>query len=123
MGYPWRVSQETMQVLEVAVLSAGFIALIVVLARRQMLTFRYTLGWFVTFLISGTAGLLIPIASPIAELLQISRPMVFVGLVVILLLLISIQLSISISGLQHKVQDLAETVAILKAEGRRKNEQ
>lgn len=116
------MDQEQLQVLEIAVLSAVFISLVVVLARKQMLSFRYTLGWFVVFFISGTAGLLFPLATPIAKLLQISRPMVFVGLIVIALLLISIQLSISISGLQRKLQDLTETIAILTAQDRRENE-
>lgn len=116
------MSQETVQVLEIAVLSACFLVLIIVLARKQRLTFRYTLGWFVVFFISGTAGLFVPLASPIADLLQVSRPMVFIALVVIALLLISIQLSISISGLQRKLQDLTETIAILTARDRSENE-
>ncbi len=108
------MSQETLQVVEIAVISVMFMVLIAFLTKRQRISFRYTVGWFVVFFISATAGLFVPLVLPIAELLQISTSMVFVGVVVIALLLISIQLSISISGLQRQLQDLAENVALLK---------
>ena len=108
------MSQETLQVIEIAVISVMFMVLIAFLTKRQRISFRYTVGWFVVFFISATAGLFVSLVSPIAELLQISTSMVFVGIVVIALLLISIQLSISISGLQRQLRDLVENVALLK---------
>ncbi len=108
------MNQETLQVIEIAVISMMFMALIAYLTRRQQISLRYTVGWFAVFFIAATAGLFVPLVSPVAELLQISTSMVFVGVVVIALLLISIQLSISISGLQRRLQDLAESLAILK---------
>lgn len=113
------MSQDSFQILEIAVLSVVFITLVVVLARRQMLTFRYAFGWFVVFFISGTAGLFVPLVEPIADVLQVAPSMVFVGLVIVALLLISIQLSISISGLQRKLQDLAEKVALMQRQDQR----
>ena len=103
-----------MQVMEIAAISVMFMGLIVFLTKKKLISFRYTVGWFVVFFISATAGLFVSFVSPIAELLQISTSMVFVGIVVIGLLLISIQLSISISGLQGRLQDLAENLALLK---------
>ena len=103
-----------MQVVEIAAISVMFMGLIVFLTKKKLISFRYTVGWFVVFFISATAGLFVSFVSPIAELLQISTSMVFVGIVVIGLLLISIQLSISISGLQGRLQDLAENLALLK---------
>ena len=100
--------------IEIAGISVMFMVLIAFLTKRQRISFRYTVGWFIVFFISATAGLFVPLVSPIAELLQISTSMVFVGIVVIALLLISIQLSISISGLQRQLRDLAENVALLK---------
>jgi hypothetical protein len=108
------VSQKTLQVVEIAAISVMFMGLIVFLTKKKLISFRYTVGWFVVFFISATAGLFVSFVSPIAELLQISTSMVFVGIVVIGLLLISIQLSISISGLQGRLQDLAENLALLK---------
>ena len=108
------MSQKTLQVMEIAAISVMFMGLIVFLTKKKLISFRYTVGWFVVFFISATAGLFVSFVSPIAELLQISTSMVFVGIVVIGLLLISIQLSISISGLQGRLQDLAENLALLK---------
>ncbi len=108
------MSQKTLQVVEIAAISVMFMGLIVFLTKKKLISFRYTVGWFVVFFISATAGLFVSFVSPIAELLQISTSMVFVGIVVIGLLLISIQLSISISGLQGRLQDLAENLALLK---------
>jgi hypothetical protein len=117
------VSQETLQVIEIAVISVMFMVLIAYLTKRQRISFRYTVGWFAVFFISATAGLFVPLVLPIAELLQISTSMVFVGIVVIALLLISIQLSISISGLQRQLQDLAENVALLKERVEREDQE
>ncbi|NDC27224.1 MAG: DUF2304 domain-containing protein [Actinobacteria bacterium] len=117
------MSQETLQVIEIAVISVMFMVLIAFLTKRQRISFRYTVGWFVVFFISATAGLFVPLVLPIAELLQISTSMVFVGIVVIALLLISIQLSISISGLQRQLQDLAENVALLKERVEREDQE
>ncbi len=117
------MSQETLQVIEIAVISVMFMVLIAYLTKRQQISFRYTVGWFVVFFISATAGLFVPLVLPIAELLQISTSMVFVGIVVIALLLISIQLSISISGLQRQLQDLAENVALLKERVEREDQE
>ena len=114
------MSQESLQVLEIAVVSLLFMGLIVILTRRRMISFRYTVGWFVVFFVSASAGLLVPLVSPLAELLQISTSMVLVAVVVIALLLISIQLSISISGLQRQVQKLAEELALAKDEKSRR---
>ncbi len=108
------MNQKTLQVMEIAAISVMFMGLIVFLTKKKLISFRYTVGWFVVFFISATAGLFVSFVSPIAELLQISTSMVFVGIVVIGLLLISIQLSISISGLQGRLQDLAENLALLK---------
>ena len=115
------MSQETLQVIEIAVISVMFMVLIAFLTKRQRISFRYTIGWFVVFFISATAGLFVSLVSPIAELLQISTSMVFVGIVVIALLLISIQLSISISGLQRQLRDLAENIALLKEQVERED--
>lgn len=108
------MSQESLQVLEISVISVMFMGLIVLLTKRKMISFRYTVGWFVVFFVSATAGLFVSFVSPVADLLQISTPMVFIGVIVIVLLLISIQLSISISGLQRQVQKLAEDLSLAK---------
>ena len=94
--------------------SAGFTAVIYRLARLQLLSFRYTIGWLVLSIFGGIAGISAPLAAPIADLIGISTG-VFIGLLVVAFLVcLCIQLSISISGLQQQTRTLIEKVAQLE---------
>jgi len=108
------VSQQTLQLLEIAVVALVFAVSILRLARRQLLSFRYAVGWLVLAAVGLLAGLLIPIVGPAADWLRIEEFTLVAAVAVVLLLVVCVQLSISISGLQQQVQRLAEEIAILR---------
>ena len=85
---------------------------IVVLARLQLLTLRYTLGWFLVALSIGAAGALTGLAEPLADALDIRPIELLLGLSLALLLLIALQLSITASGLIQTLRTLNESQAL-----------
>jgi hypothetical protein len=108
------MSQQAAQALEIAVVSTVFGLFIVYLARKQRISFRYTVGWLALCVIGALSGLLIPVITPLASALQLDA-FSFVGAIaVIVLLALCVQLSISISGLQNQVQLLNEDLALHK---------
>jgi len=110
------VSQQTAQGIEIAVIAVAFALLVMHLSRKQLISFRYTVGWMSLCVISLFAGLLIPVVSPLAEFLQIDALTLIAAGAIIVLLAICIQLSISISGLQRQLQRVNEDLAITKLE-------
>ncbi len=108
------MSQQVAQALEIAVVSIAFAVIIVYLARKQRISFRYTVGWLVLCLIGGLSGLLIPVMTPLSSTLQLDAFSLVGAIAIIVLLVICIQLSISISGLQRQVQLLNEDLALHK---------
>lgn len=108
------MSAEVTQVLFAAVVGLLFALGVYRLARRQKLSFRYTVGWLVLCGIGIFAGLLVPIIDPVARSLKISpAALVAIG-AILLLVVICIQLSISISGLQAQVRRLSEEAAEIR---------
>lgn len=98
-----------------AVIGVVFVASIYRLGRRQTLSFRYTVGWLVLGMLSVVAGLLVPLAEPLADLLNLT-PAALLGLGGMLLLLtLCVQLSISISGLQEQMRTVVEELSFLRA--------
>jgi hypothetical protein len=89
-----------------------FALAIVVLARLQLLTLRYTLGWFLVALSIGAAGALTGLAEPLADALDIRPIELLLGLSLALLLLIAVQLSITASGLIQTLRTLNESQAL-----------
>ena len=106
------MSAEVLQAIATGCLAAVGVCLVIVLARRQKLSFRYTGGWLVLLSMTALSGILIPISRPLAESLSTSPGVLVSGMAIIILVLICIQLSVSISGLQKQVQKLAEEVAL-----------
>ena len=91
------------------------VVLVVRLSRRGQLSFRYALGWIGVGSFGILASLFVPIAGPVARTLGLSAA-ALVGLgALIFITLISIQLSISISGLQSQVRVLAEEIGRLNS--------
>ena len=91
-------------------LSGG--TLVIILARRQMLSFRYAAGWLVLLSLTALSGILIPATRPLAESLSTTPGVLVAGAAILILVLICIQLSVSISGLQKQIQKLAEELAL-----------
>jgi len=112
------VNDAAWQVVAAAGIGMLFLFLVYFLARRQMLSFRYTAGWMTLFAFLVVAvvanGLLVPLVEPVADALD-TTPSVLLAIALILLLtLICIQLSISISGMQEQNRRLAERIALLQ---------
>jgi hypothetical protein len=110
------MSSSTFQTIVGAVLSLMLVTAVYRLGRKQRLSFRYTVGWMILGAFGVLAGLLIPVAEPIAKQLQVA-PSALLGVgAVILLVVLCVQLSISISGLQEQVRRIAEETAFLRQE-------
>jgi hypothetical protein len=108
------MSQQAAQALEIAIVSSVFGLFIVYLARKQRISFRYTVGWLALCVIGALSGLLIPVITPLASALQLDAFSLVGAIAIIVLLALCVQLSISISGLQNQVQLLNEDLALHK---------
>jgi len=110
------MSSTTLQTVFAAIVSLGFVLSVYRLGRRQKLSFRYTVGWMLLGALGVIAGLLTPIAEPLAQRLEVS-PAALLGVgALILLVTLCVQLSISISGLQEQIRRLAEEASFLRHE-------
>ncbi len=89
-----------------------FALFIVVLARYQLLTLRYTLGWFLVALSIGASGALGSVVKPVAEALDLRPIELLLGISLAILLLITVQLSITASGLTKMVRTVTEALAL-----------
>ncbi len=114
LAYIRGVSPEAGQVLFAAAVGILFALAVYRLARRQKLSFRYTIGWLALCGIGIFAGLLVPVFDPIARWLNVSPAALIAIGAVLLLTTICIQLSISISGLQSQVRRLTEEAAEIR---------
>jgi hypothetical protein len=84
------------------------------LARRGLLSFRYTVGWLLLGSFGLFAGIVIPVISPLANYLTITPAALLAIGGTVLLVVICIQLSISISGLHERQRRLTEELAHLR---------
>lgn len=108
----------------VAVLGSGIFAVaIYTLAKRQRLSFRYAAGWMLLAIMGIMIGVLRWTVSPISMFLGITQIAVLSSVAVVLLICICVQLSISISGLQSQLRDIAEAIALIDQRHRRNNEE
>ncbi len=101
------------QALLIALLSIVFGAAIIALARRRVLSLRYTLGWLIIALLGLLGALLAGLVEPAARRIGVTPPVFFAMATSLVLLAIAVQLSISVSGLQRQVRRLAEAHALL----------
>lgn len=117
LGYTlFPVDQQRVQAIEIAVVACGFAIAIVLLSRKNRISFRYTMGWLTLSALSAVGGLLLPVIEPLSKKLQLDAFSLVGALAVIVLLSLCIQLSISISGLQRQLRKLNEDIAIQKKE-------
>lgn len=92
---------------------ALFATIVLILARRQLISLRYALGWTLISSIGILGALVTPFVRPVAELFGMSPTGVLLAGATLVLLAITLQLSISVSGLQAQLRDLAEAHALL----------
>ena len=110
------MSTYALKTIAIALVCSVLAAFVLVLARHQRLTFRYTIGWLLFLSFGAIAGLVLPVVQPIARGLGVTPGVVVSSIAVIALLAICIQLSISISGLQEQVRSLSEESALLRTD-------
>jgi hypothetical protein len=108
------MSQQTAQIAFAVAGCIGYFLTIHSLSRKQKLTFRYTLGWLTLGIFGAVSISIIPFTSRIAEVLRVSPAAIIAVGAIAFFLAISVQLSISISGLQHQLQRIAEEIAIMR---------
>ena len=108
------MSSSVLQVLFCAVIGLGSTGWIYRKARRGLLNFRYTVGWLLLSAFGVMAGIVIPVITPIANLLAITPAALLAIGGIILLIVICVQLSISISGLHERQRRLTEELAHLR---------
>ena len=100
------------------ILTVGGFALagvIVWLVRHRLLTTRYALGWLAIAVFVVLSALFAGSVSDVGDFAGMTPTAVLLALATGVLLVIAIQLSISVSGLQSQVRDLAEAHALLEA--------
>ena len=108
------MSRQAVQILEVAIIAVLMGTFILSIARRQLISFRYTIGWLGLCVVTFMGALLVPVVEPIARFLKVDPFTVVGGSAFLILLAICIQLSISISGLQRQLHDVNKVVALLR---------
>jgi hypothetical protein len=108
------VRAEVVHSILIIVVTSSAIALLSRLARRGRLSFRYTVGWLVVFTLSLLSAPVLPIMELVSRNLHLAPASVFAVAALALLVVISVQLSISISGLQEQVRQLNEDLAFLR---------
>ena len=108
------MSHGSLVALEIGLVAVGFIAHIFRLSRRGMLSFRYSIGWFSIMFIGLLAVPLAAVFSPLAEKLELSPSALLAAISTIAVVMILIQLSVSISGNQRKMDKLVRENALLK---------
>ncbi len=108
------MSQSSMFAIEIAIVAVGFIAHIFRLTRRGMLSFRYSIGWFSIMFLGLLAAPFVVIFAPLAEKLQLTPSALLAAISTIAVVVILIQLSVSISGNQRKMDTLVRENALLK---------
>ena len=108
------MSQGSMFAIEIAIIAVGFIAHIFRLTRRGMLSFRYSIGWFSIMFLGLLAAPFVVIFAPLAEKLKLTPSALLASISTIAVVIILIQLSVSISGNQRKMDKLVRENALLK---------
>jgi len=110
------VAQLDPNLIQTLIVAGGSVtsALVIIrLAHRGLLTFRYTVGWIGLLLIGILSSAFIRIAEPISSSLGVTPGVVVMAIGVAVLLAICIQLSISISGLQANLRRATEEIALV----------
>jgi len=108
------MTQENIQRLELAMGCVLFAFVVLRFAKKGRISFRYTTGWLVLCALGVFASLLIPMFAPVAEFLRLSPTVFLVVVASIGSLLLFLQLTVSISGTQRRVNKLAEENALLR---------
>jgi hypothetical protein len=108
------VSDQTVFAIEVAIVAIAFAIHVGRLSRKRMLSFKYTVGWMSVCLFGVFASPLVFLVTPIAEILRLTPTALLVAISTAAVAVILIQLSVSISGNQRKMETLVRENALLR---------
>ena len=108
------MSQELVQRLELAVGCIAFGLLVIWFSRKGRISFRYTTGWMVLCGLGVFSSFLIPIFEPAARFFKLSSTVFLMCIAGVGTALLFLQLTVSISGTQKRVNKLAEENALLR---------
>jgi hypothetical protein len=108
------VDRQAIQIIQISIIAAALGSIVLSIARRQLISFRYTIGWLGLCVVTFLGALFVPVVEPVAEFLKVDPFTVVGGSAFLILLAICIQLSISISGLQRQLYEVNEVVALLR---------
>ena len=108
------MSDRTVFAIEIAIIAIAFAIHVGRLSRKRMLSFKYTVGWMSVCLFGVFASPLVFLVTPIAEILRLTPSALLVALSTAAVAVILIQLSVSISGNQRKMETLVRENALLR---------
>ena len=100
--------------IEIAIIAIGFAIHVGRLSKKRMLSFKYTIGWMSVCLFGVFASPLVFLVTPLAEVLRLTPTALLVAISTAAVALILIQLSVSISGNQRKMETLVRENALLR---------
>ncbi len=116
------MSQVQFNIIFCSVSSLILVFIIYKISKRQLLSFRYTIGWLLFAGLGVTSGALIPMAQPISNLIKVTPTALLSIIAALILTMICIQLSVSISGLQRQIRRLTEEIALIQLEANLEDE-
>ena len=108
------MSDKTVFAIEIAIVAIAFAIHVGRLSRKRMLSFKYTVGWMSVCLFGVFASPLVFLVTPIAEILRLTPTALLVAISTAAVAVILIQLSVSISGNQRKMETLVRENALLR---------
>lgn len=108
------MSDRTVFAIEIAIIAIAFAIHVGRLSRKRMLSFKYTVGWMSVCLFGVFASPLVFLVTPIAEILRLTPTALLVAISTAAVAVILIQLSVSISGNQRKMETLVRENSLLR---------
>ena len=108
------MSDQTVFAIEIAIVAIVFAIHVGRLSKKRMLSFKYTVGWMSVCLFGVFASPLVFLVTPIAEILRLTPTALLVAISTAAVAVILIQLSVSISGNQRKMETLVRENALFR---------
>ena len=102
------------------VFAGTFLLGIRALYARNLLSLRYAAGWMTVGLLFLFFPVLLIIGRGLSDWIAVRLSIIYTAPLLIVLLIICVQLTISISGLTRQIRTLAEELALLENELRRR---
>ena len=108
------MSDRALFAIEIAIVAIVFAIHVGRLSRKRMLSFKYTVGWISVCLFGVFASPLVFLVTPLAEILRLTPTALLVAISTAAVAVTLIQLSVSISGNQRKMETLVRENALLR---------